>query len=34
MPFPSINAGGLVRLSCRGHRRACGKTASEEWGEA
>lgn len=32
MPFPSINAGGLVRLSCRGHRRACGKKTEGRMG--
>lgn len=25
MPFPSINVGGLERLSCTGHHKACGK---------
>lgn len=25
MPFPSINVGGLERLSCTGHHQACGK---------
>jgi len=32
MPFPSINAVGLVRLSCRGHHRACGKKTEGRMG--